>query len=99
MLTNDMLTNNAYATSDIEWMLDVNDAVLVPPLYVPLHIGRLLRDEIAEGTLESGQLAALGSQMCPQALLRATHGRTIHARKSLKAAIRVSRQFEGCTET
>lgn len=102
---NDMLTNNAYVISDIEWMLDVNDAILVPSLYVPLHIRRLLRDEIAEGTLKPRRLATLGSQVCHQAVLRATHGRTIHAGKSLasvrfpRAAIRVSRQFEGCTET
>jgi len=49
-----------YVISDIGRMsdiLDVNDAVLVSPSYMLLHIGRLLRDEVAVGTLKSRRLA------------------------------------------
>lgn len=86
-------------------ILDVNDAILVPPSYVLLHIGCLLRHEIAVGTLESRRLAAFVSQMRRQAALRAIHARTIRAGKSHasvrfpRAVVRVSRQFEGRTET
>lgn len=99
------LTNNMYVISDIGRMsdiLDVNDAVLVSPPYMLLHIGRLLRDEVAVGTLKPRRLAAFVFQVRRQAALRAIHARTIHAGKShasVKFLKAVSCQFEGCTET
>jgi len=86
-------------------VLNANDAVLVPPPYVLLHIGRLLRDKVAVGTFEPRRLAAFVFQMRRQAALRAIHACAIRARKShasvrfLRAAVRVSRKFERRTET
>jgi len=86
-------------------VLNANDAILVPPSYVLLHIGRLLRDEVAVGTLEPRRLAAFIFQMRRQAALRAIHARAIRAGKSHasvrfpRATVRVSRKFERRTET
>lgn len=96
-----------HVISDIGRMLDVldaNDAVLVPPPYMLLHIRRFLRDEVAVGTLESRRLAAFVLQVCRQAALLTIHARAIRAGKSHsvrfpRAAVRVSRQTEGRTET
>lgn len=99
------LTNDRYVISDVGQMLnvlDANDAILVLPPYVLMHIRRLLRDEIAVRTLEPRRLAALVFLMPRQAALRAIHARTIRAGKSY-ASVRfprvVFRQSEERTET
>lgn len=53
---------------------------LVFPSDVFLNVGRLLRDQVAVGTLESGRLTALVSQVGEQASFLSENTRAIAAR-------------------